>query len=155
MRRLILRERGPVYVDANPANYWFEKIERYASASAPLWDAIHDQRMPAVTSALTLLEVLVKPLRDGNDDLIATYRRVFLNTKGLDCLGIDQKILDLATRLRADHRLKTPDAIHAATALNAGASMLVTNDSDFRRVSGLHVVLLDEIVNLGHSNGPI
>ena len=36
------------------------------------------------------------------------------------------------------------DALHAATALAAGCSLFVTNDTDFRRVPGLPAVILDD-----------
>ena len=147
MGRLILPDPGPVYVDANSTIYWFEGIEPYAAASAPLWEAVQDQNMPVVTSLLTLLEVLVKPLREGDDFLIALYRKVLLDTKGLECLEIGEKVLTMAAQVRADCRLKTPDAIHAATALLAGTTMFLTNDVGFRRVPGLNVVILDEVAS--------
>ena len=50
-----------------------------------------------------------------------------------------------SARIRADTGLKTPDALHAATALRAGCALFVTNDTDFRRVDDLPVVL-DELV---------
>ncbi len=146
MGRLILPEVGPAYVDANAAIYRFEGVEPYSTASAPLWDAIQDRTLLVVTSALTLLEVLVKPIRDGNDQLAATYRRVILETEGLECVAIDRKILNSAAQIRARCRLKTPDAIHAATALHLRTTVFITNDAGFRRVPGLNVVLLDEVV---------
>jgi predicted nucleic acid-binding protein len=47
--------------------------------------------------------------------------------------------------LRANHNLKTPDAIHAATALAAGCVLFVTNDAGFRCVPGLPVAVLSEV----------
>jgi predicted nucleic acid-binding protein len=41
--------------------------------------------------------------------------------------------------------LKTPDAIHAATALACGSAMFVTNDGGFRKVPQLPVVVLSEV----------
>jgi len=146
MGRLILPETGPVYVDSNSAIYWFEQIEPFASATAPLWEALQESRLHVVTSVLTLLEVLVKPLRDKDDFLIAVYRKVFLETKDLESMEIVKEVLLLAAQIRADCRLKTPDAIHAATALQAGATMFLTNDRGFLKVPGLKVVILDQLV---------
>ena len=51
-----------------------------------------------------------------------------------------------AARIRAETALATPDALHAATALRAGCAAFITNDTDFRRVEGLPVVVLDDLV---------
>ena len=51
-----------------------------------------------------------------------------------------------AARIRAETGLATPDALHAATALRAGCAAFITNDTDFRRVEGLPVVVLDDLV---------
>lgn len=97
------------------------------------------------TNEVSWLEVLVKPNREGNQDLITLFRLVFFGARLL-CRPIDMAILEIAAELRASYRLKTPDAIHAATALYLGAVMFVTNDAGFRRVLRLNVVLLDEVV---------
>jgi len=62
-------------------------------------------------------------------------------------LPIDLSILETAASLRAAHRLKTPDAIHAATAIHSGAILFLTNDTDFRKVAGLNVAILGEIAS--------
>ena len=51
-----------------------------------------------------------------------------------------------AARIRADTGLKTPDALHAATALSIGCTLFITNDTDFRRVEGLPIVVLDDLL---------
>jgi predicted nucleic acid-binding protein len=145
MGQIVLPAGGTVYVDTSAVIYRVEQIEPYLTASAPLWDALDAGKQQVVTSELTLLEVLVKPLRDGNAALTALYRQVLLGTIGLTCLPVQLTVLEAAARIRALHRLKTPDAIHAATALAAGCTLFVTNDPEFRHVPGLSVAVLGEI----------
>jgi len=62
-------------------------------------------------------------------------------------IGITEDVLREAARLRAIiPGLKTPDAIHAATALVHGCVMFITNDMGFRRVPNLPLVLLDDVL---------
>lgn len=136
---------GIIYVDTSAVIYRVEQIEPYLSASIPLWDALHTGRQQVVTSELCLLEVLVKPLRDGNAALAMLYRNVLLGTAGLTCLPITRSLLESSAQIRASHNLKTPDAIHAATAREAGCVLFVTNDPGFRRIPGLNVAVLSEI----------
>ena len=46
----------------------------------------------------------------------------------------------------AETGLKTPDALHAATAIRAECTLFITNDNDFRRVRDLPVVVLDDFL---------
>jgi predicted nucleic acid-binding protein len=98
-----------------------------------------------VTSELTLLEVLVKPLKSSDQKLADLFRQVLFGTTGLTCMPIDRHVLELAAQLRASYQLRTPDAIHAATALRSGCSQFVTNDPQFRKIPGLLVSVLSEI----------
>jgi predicted nucleic acid-binding protein len=64
----------------------------------------------------------------------------------LRLLPMGQSVVRKAAQLRADlPALRTPDALHAATALLAACTMFLTNDSGFRRVGGLPVVVLDDV----------
>jgi predicted nucleic acid-binding protein len=145
MGQLTLPLSGTVYVDTNAVIYRVEQIEPNLTASANLWIALDAGLASVVTSELTLLEVLVKPLRDGNTTLASLYRTVLLGTAGLTSVPITRSILESAAQLRAAHQLKTPDAIHAATALALGSKSFISNDTGFRRVPGLPVVVLREI----------
>src|SRR5262249_10879627 len=142
---ITLPASGPVYVDSSAVIYYVEKIESYHSAGVPLWDALAAGQLQVVASDLTLLEVLVKPVRDGDATLVTHYEGILLGTAGLTCVSIGRPILNRAAQIRALDKLKTPDAIHAATALETLATMFVTNDFGFRRVSGLNFAVLGEI----------
>ncbi len=145
MGQIVLPTRGPVYVDTCAIIYRVEKIEPYLWASSTLWEALDLGQLEILTSELTLLEVLVKPLRDGNVALANLFRQVLLGTIGMNSWPVSRNVLETAARIRALQGLKTPDAIHAATALEGGCSLLVTNDPVFRKTSGLNVAVLSEV----------
>ena len=146
MGQIVLPVAGSVYVDTSAIIYAVERVEPYPTASRLLWDALTAGTLAIVTSQMALLEVLVKPIRNGDQYLATRYRDILLTATGLDCRPISLTVLEQAANLRAGHGLKTPDAIHAATALEAGCAMFVTNHPSFRRVPGLNVVVLDEVV---------
>ena len=88
----------------------------------------------AAVSAVSRVEVL------GFTRLTAADARAFAAMfLVLPQLPITDPILNLAVSIRQQMRLKTPDAIVAATALFHGLE-LITADSDFARVTGLVVV---------------
>ncbi|MBK9943318.1 MAG: PIN domain-containing protein [Kouleothrix sp.] len=60
---------------------------------------------------------------------------------------IERPIIEQALNLRATVGLRTPDALHAATALQAGCDLFITNDPVFRRVSGIEIIVLNELLS--------
>lgn len=84
-------------------------------------------------SPLVRLEVLVRPLRDGDEDLAQLYRLFLAEQLMLD---MPEEVYDAALSLRAKHTLKTPDALHLATAQHHGCSQFWTNDDRLGKVAG-------------------
>jgi predicted nucleic acid-binding protein len=140
---LTLPPSGEVYVDANAVIYAVEKIEPYHALLEPLWQAAQAGQLQIVTSELTWLETLARPLRDSNSILEALFRG-FLTAREVRLIPASLGLWEKTARLRATG-LRTPDALHAATALAAGCVLFVTNDPGFRRVAGLPTVLLSEV----------
>jgi predicted nucleic acid-binding protein len=143
---LTLPASGEVYADAQIAIYTVDKHPVYAAACRPLWEAASRGQVTVISSELILLETLVEPIRSG-DTLLAADREALWTQPHSLLLPITQYVLREAARLRAAiPGLKTPDAIHAATALVHGCALFVTNDTGFRRVPGLTLAILDDVL---------
>lgn len=91
------------------------------------------------------MEALVGPLKSGNTTLLNAFEQALLGTN-MRLIPITQPILREAARLRATTKLRTPDALHAATAQQTGCVLFVTNDAGFRGVPSLPVVILDDLL---------
>lgn len=154
MGELVWSPEGAVYLDANCFIYSVERIDPYCAILDILWQSVSTGQVKVVTSELTLLEVLVKPLKMKNALLVAIYRTVLQTTPDVQMLPITQSVLEEAARLRATTNLKTPDAIHAATASINGYTSFITNDEAFRRASHLAVTLLHEMVPIVNPENP-
>jgi predicted nucleic acid-binding protein len=93
-------------------------------------------------SRLSMMECLVKPLRDQNIAHIDRYRAFFAST-GLQIVEVNAIVIETAILLRVRHGLRTPDAIQAASAMSMkGPVTFLTGDRQFRRVPGLNVQLV-------------
>ena len=143
---LTLPANGTVYLDANGFIYSIERIDPYRSILDALWLTVSAGQVKVVTSELTLLEVLVKPLKVGDATTATLFRTVLKHTPDVQMLPITQSVLEAAANLRATLGLKTPDAVHVATALLNNSMLFVTNDSAFRRVADLNVTVLSELI---------
>jgi uncharacterized protein len=111
-----------VYLDSCIAIYL---VEEHSTYCAGIEEALANLNGMVCYSPLTELECLVLPLRLKRHDIIEKFYRFFeLNMQ----LSIPDSVYREATRLRAEHRLKTPDALHLATARFHNCSELWTND---------------------------
>jgi predicted nucleic acid-binding protein len=145
MGTLSVPASGRVYLDANTVIYAVEHIEPYCTVLEPLWRAVHAGQVSLVTSELSWLETLTKPLRDNNTRLEALFR-AFLTAEEMTLITATLPIWEQAARLRS-LGLKTPDALHAATGLAVGCSLFVTNDLMFQRVLSLPVIILNTVLS--------
>ena len=145
MGSLSLPSSGVIYVDTAPVVYTVEKHPDYFALLDPLWAASESGQIRVVSSEMILLETLTGALKRNDQRLIADYERV-LTASEINLIPISSALLRDAARLRASINIKTPDAIHAATALASGCDQLITNDKDLKRVTALNVIILSEIV---------
>ena len=144
MGTLTVPSSGLVYFDTNPVIYSVERHPVYGPLVEPLWQAAKAKTIEIVSSELVLMESLVGPLKSGDATLAHAYEQLFQQAQ-TRLLPITQTVLREAARLRATTRLKTPDALHAATATHAGCVLFVTNDIGFRGVAGLPLLILDDL----------
>ena len=144
MGELTLPASGTVYLDTSAVIYAVEKIEPYASMLTPLWLKARAGEIGFVASNLLLLECLVQPVRDKDAKLQKTYRELLTSTNEFRLRSITMDVIESALQLRATHGLRTPDALHAATALQMGCAQFITNDVVFRRVPNLNAIVLLE-----------
>ncbi len=84
------------------------------------------------TSRLTRLECRSKPLRTGDLATLAQFD-VFFSGVELVLADVSAVVIERATDLRAKYNLKTPDALHYATAVELGATVSLTGDRGLAR----------------------
>lgn len=134
-----------IYLDTAPVIYSVEKHRDYWILMQPVWAALQNGEIQIITSELTLLEVLVAPIKQNDSSLAADYENLLTRTE-INSSAVTAEVLRRAAELRARHNFKTPDAIHAATAQINNCDLLIANDSAFERVSGLRVVILKDLI---------
>lgn len=84
------------------------------------------ERVAGIGSVLLLPELLTKPLRE---EAIDELNELGALLGRLDLRPVDQATAELATALGAAYRLRAADAVHLATAVNAGADRFITNNA--------------------------
>lgn len=135
---------GPVALDTAVFIYFIERNPLYLPLIKPIFLEIDRGALQAATSALTLLEVLVVPYRDGNLPLAERYEQLLVRGKGLRVIPLDNPQLRAAAQLRATHTVRTPDALQLAAALSARCTTFVTNDRSIPELPELRILQLGD-----------
>ena len=138
-----LRRHRRIALDTSVFIYQLEANPRYLGLTDPVFAWLERPGHAAVTSTITMTELLVPAYRSGAEQQVNDFYALLSIYPNLDWIAPSLEIADIAARIRAAHRLRTPDALQAATAMHAQATGLITNDPVFERVEGLEALVLD------------
>jgi predicted nucleic acid-binding protein len=139
-------ERERIGLDTNVFIYFLEYHPRYGAWCASLFNRIEQGQNLAVTSTITLLELLVQPYRDQKEELAQKIFALTSTYPKLEWVSVTMNVANRAAELRARYRLSTPDAIQLATAIGCNATRFYGNDRGLRRVKEIECVLVDDLI---------
>jgi uncharacterized protein len=91
-----------------------------------------------VASDLTRMECRIKPLREGNADLLKDFDDYFEGAVA-EIVALSREVIDRATETRAQYGFKTPDAIHLAAAVVSGCDVFLTNNHRLDRFTDITI----------------
>lgn len=130
-----------LYLDANVIIFGHEADEPLKQLVLNLLLDWCQRGGKVTTSILSRLECRVIPLRTRNAGLLADYAD-FFSSEALEVVEISRPIIELATELRAQYGFKSPDAIHLASAVDAGAQKFLTADVALRKCTEIVVEVI-------------
>jgi uncharacterized protein len=122
-----------LYLDTNILIFSVEQGNPWSEMLRELFEEIDGRVIHALTSELTIAEVLVKPIALGEDDLIETYNQLLAANSIIRTVPIDRPILGLAAELQSRLGIRLMDAIHVATAKVCACEFFLTNDEPLGR----------------------
>ena len=144
--RSFLRRHRRIGLDTSIFIYQLESNPKYLAHTDPIFSWLERPGSTAVTSTITMTELLVLPYREGDEQRANDFYGLLSTYPNLEWIAPSLEIAALAARIRALHRLRTPDGLQAATALYSRATGLITNDPVFERVDNFETLILDRIL---------
>jgi predicted nucleic acid-binding protein len=129
-----------IFWDTNLFIYLIEDFAELSNRVFELRERMLVRNDDLLTSALTLGEVLVKPLERGDDAIAAQYERAL--STGATIVPFDRIAARRFAAIRAAGGVRPPDAIQLACAAQAGVDLFITNDERLSRqhVPGIHFI---------------
>jgi predicted nucleic acid-binding protein len=135
----VITSGRPLYLDSNIFIFALEAEPQFGPDCSELLRAVDAGDVLAVTSELALAEVLVKPLQVGNTELVRRFSAAVADSR-LSLRPVSRDILVRSAEIRALHGGRLADAIHVATAVEAGCAVIVSEDRRMRTPPGLERV---------------
>ena len=127
-----------IYLDTAPVIYTVENVPIYAQA---VDNFLAGPEIEILVSDLTRMECRIKPIREGNVQLLKDFDDYFKEIISV-IIPLTGEVIDLATEIRARHEFKTPDAIHLAAACTSKCDVFFSNDHRLDRFEGIHVEVI-------------
>jgi predicted nucleic acid-binding protein len=134
-----------VFLDTAPFIYYIEGNIQYQKILNQLFKLNLKGEIIFSTSVLTLLELLVVPIRNKRFDLVEQYENILSNSTSLELVEINLTISKLAAEYRAQFNFKTPDAIQLASATFCDADFFLTNDKQLKQ-NKIKTIVLQEVI---------
>jgi predicted nucleic acid-binding protein len=141
----LLSDSKIIALDTNLFIYVFEQNPEFGEKAKAALEHIENGFVVGIASSVSLTEILVKPIREGNLTLEKQYKLLFSHFPNLTILPIDNVVAEQAAYLRGKYNIKTPDALIVATALVANADLFITNDQRLEIVKEIKCVAIGQL----------
>ena len=129
-----------IFLDTAPLIYFMEGNTGYQPELNNFFSAFDKKEFSILTSTLTLLEVLVQPIKLNRLDLVSNYKKILSSASGIQIIDMTPRVAFRAAELRAKYGLKTPDSIQVGTALKYEAQYFLTNDLRLKVVKEIKTI---------------
>lgn len=121
-----------IFWDTNLFIYLLEDWASLGEQTAEVRRRMIDRGDKLYTSALTVGEILVRPVAAGSSEVEAHYR-AFFRRPGIVVLPFDEAAAPHYARIRQDRGIQKPDALQLACAATVGIDLFLTNDERLSR----------------------
>ena len=131
--------------DTAPLIYFVERHPNYIDAVREVFRQVDTGTFEGFTGMISYAEVLVVPKRSNDKSLEKAYFDILFGSQNFSTVPIDAGIADRAADLRSRYKVKLPDALQIAVALETGCEAFLTNDEALRSITDLRVIVLKDI----------
>jgi predicted nucleic acid-binding protein len=138
-----LADNKVVGLDTSVFIHHFEGDE-LSELTSVILEEVQDGHVRGAVSAVTLAEVLARPLELGLESLADLYRVVFHEMPNLEMVAMDPAVASRAAEIRSAHKLEFATSMLLASAVEAGATAFVTDDPELKGFKEMKVMVLDE-----------
>lgn len=142
MGSLSVAEYPSFYLDTSLYIYFFEDHPVFAQDVQDILSEVIELKKPLFGSELLFSELLTLPYKENQQELVNLYQRLPTIIPSFRAVAVSREIAIGSARLRAKYDLRTPDAIHLATAIVCKASCFICSDKKLQKITEIKVLCL-------------
>lgn len=135
----------PIFIDTSIFIYLFEDHIRFSQSLEDLFDDLAKGKLEAVTSLITISEVLTKPYNNNQSELIEKYQNIFMHLPHLTIAPLSYESSLLAAQIRARYGFRLLDSFQLAIATIGGCKSFLTNDKQLLNFKDLTILYLENL----------
>ena len=144
-----LLEKHPIIgIDTVAFIYHLEENHRYLPFTNVLFEMVENGTIKGVISVVTIMEILVKPKKERNEQAIQEYKFMLQTFPNLKIKPIDFHIAEKAAELRAKYGIKPPNALQLGAALIERAKAFVTSDEKLKQVEEIETIVMKHALGI-------
>lgn len=140
----LLGKYQTVGIDTAAFIYHFEENKKYLPFTNILFEMVETGKLRGITSTITMMEILVKPKKDGNEKAVEEYKFILQTFPNLELRQIDVEAAEKAAEVRAQYGVRPPDALQVAMSLIGHAEAFITNDKELKKIKEIETILMKE-----------
>ncbi len=142
----LLKDHALLALDTSIFIYHFKADPKYIALTRRIFSSIEKGKNQAVSTVISLSEILVKPLEEENFNAAEDYKIMLERFPNFALVPIDSKMAFSSAALRAKYKIKTPDALQIAGAIQKSATLFITNDKQLKKIEEIKVILLNDLM---------
>jgi predicted nucleic acid-binding protein len=135
------------YLDTNILIHFVEGHATLAPVVLALFRSVRDNSISAVTSELSLSEVLVKLIATSKIGVVAAYEALMAPGSKVETRPVTRSILRASAELRANLAIRAFDAIHVATAVETECAFFLTEDLRIKVPTTMTLLHLNDLTS--------
>jgi predicted nucleic acid-binding protein len=136
--------RSRLFIDSPPIIYLIEGNQTFIEKVADFFEQSVKQDVNLYTSALTVAEIYIKPIKLKRTDLVAKFDKLLKTV--LEVKSITWDIAELSATLRSRYTsLKAVDALQIACAIQTNCTGFVTNDRRLKFIKEIPILLVKDL----------
>ena len=137
--------KDPLFLDTSCFIYLIENHPQFALPLRSVFSDLGKKKIQAVTSVVTVAEVLVKPMELNRDDLVTKYHELFTQVESLRVVAPSYNTARETASIRSQHKFTLMDSFQLALAKEHNCKTFLTNDDRLKSYRDLPVKLISSL----------